>query len=125
MRFLLLLMAVPLLTATDCGNKENKKTEVAKNDTATIPACVQKLIDEASRESPPTTPISVAEYSYKGKKVYLFTADCCDFYNIVYDDSCKRICAPSGGFTGGGDGKCPDFDSTAKLVKEIWRQKGR
>ncbi len=125
MRFLLLLMAVPLLTATDCGNKEKKKEEEVKKDISAIPACVQKLIDDASRETPPTTPIRVDEYSYKGKKVYLFTADCCDFYNIVYDDSCKRICAPSGGFTGGGDGKCPDFDSTAKLVKEVWRQKGR
>ncbi len=125
MRLLLLLLAVPFLTASDCSEKKSKKDEGPENDSAVIPACVQKLIDEASRETPPTTPIRVDEYSYKGKKVYLFTADCCDFYNIAYDDICKRICAPSGGFTGGGDGKCPDFDSTAKLVKEIWRQKGK
>ena len=125
MRFLLLLIVVPFLTASDCGGKKNKKEEVPKNDTAAVPACVQQLIDEASRQTPPTTPLRVDEYSYKGKKVYLFTADCCDFYNIAYDESCKRICAPSGGFTGGGDRKCPDFDSTAKLVKEIWRQSGK
>ncbi len=125
MRFLLLLIVVPFLTASDCGGKKNKKEEVPKNDTGAVPACVQQLIDEASRQTPPTTPLRVDEYSYKGKKVYLFTADCCDFYNIAYDESCKRICAPSGGFTGGGDRKCPDFDSTAKLVKEIWRQSGK
>ena len=120
MKYLLLLIALPFLSASECGKKKDNPTDVSPQETDIIPACVQKLIDDAGKETPPVIPTRVDEYTYKGKKVYLFTAPCCDFYNIAYDDSCKRICAPSGGFTGGGDGLCRDFDSTAKLVRTIW-----
>lgn len=122
MKYLFLLAAVSVLMASDCKNKKKSEAPVTgKVETAAIPACVQQLIDEAGKTSPPTTPLQVDEYLYKNKKVYLFTADCCDFYNIAYDENCGRLCAPSGGFTGGGDGLCKDFDSTAKLVKNIWK----
>jgi hypothetical protein len=121
MKVLLLLIAIPFLSASDCGNKNEKTTVNNLTSTDSIPACVQRLIDEAKKEDPPMPPVQVDEYLYNGKKVYLFTAQCCDFYNIVYDDSCRNICAPTGGITGKGDGKCPDFDSTAKLVKNIWK----
>jgi len=111
-------MILPLLSGSKCGDNKEKKTTGAE----AIPACVQKLIDEAAKANPPATPLAVDEYSYKGKKVYLFTADCCDFYNIAYDENCNPLCAPSGGFTGGGDGKCPDFDATAKKVKAVWKK---
>lgn len=42
-----------------------------------------------------------------GRPVYLFTAPCCDIGNPLYDAEGRFICAPSGGFTGQGDGKCP------------------
>lgn len=116
MKHLLLCIAASFLLASDCNKKKDPSA------TGDVPACVQQLIDEAAKATPPTTPVRVDEYTYKGEKVYLFTADCCDFYNILYDESCKKICAPSGGFTGGGDGKCPDFDSTAKQVKTIWKK---
>ena len=65
----------------------------------------------------------VDEYLYKDKKVYLAIAQCCDFFNLLYDENCKEICAPTGGFTGKGDGKCPDFEKEAKLIKTIWKEK--
>ena len=121
MKYLLLLLVIPFLSASDCGSKKEKKAVDSKTDTTVLPACVQKMIDDAKKEEPPMPPVQVDEYSYKGKKVYLFTSQCCDFYNLVYDDSCKNLCAPNGGFTGRGDGKCPDFDSTAKRVRTIWK----
>lgn len=118
-----LLLGFPFLLAGKCGADKEKKQEQGNGENAAVPACVQKLNDDAGKETPPTTPIKVEEYTYNGKKVYLFTADCCDFYNIAYDENCTRLCAPSGGFTGGGDGKCRDFDSLAKPVKIIWKKK--
>lgn len=122
MKYLLILLLVPLFSASKCGEhkKENagqENTEAAKDS---IPACVQKLIDAGSKEIP-DAPLQVDEYLYKNKKVFLLTAQCCDQFNILYDDSCKAICAPSGGFTGRGDGKCTDFDSTAKHIKLLWK----
>jgi len=115
MKYLLWGLALPLLMAGDCQHKKKSGT-----GNADIPSCVQQLIDEAKNADPPVTPVRVEEYEYRGKKAYLFTAPCCDLYNILYDENCQRICAPSGGFTGGGDRQCTDFDSTAKKIKLIW-----
>ena len=41
------------------------------------------------------------------RPVYLFTAPCCDQFNPLYDAEGRFICAPTGGFAGSGDGKCP------------------
>lgn len=123
MKSFLLLLLLPVLYAGKCGETKISKESREPAPNADIPACVQQLLDEAAQSKPPVLPLQVDEYLYKGKKVYLFTADCCDFYNLVYDENCKRVCAPSGGFTGGGDGKCRDFDSTAKLVKTLWKQR--
>jgi len=120
-------MAVPFLMANDCG-KHKKKTvtgeeqkEVAEQVKDSVPACVRRLIEESKKETPPSTPLQVDEYLYNGKKVFLTNAPCCDFYNMLYDDSCRSLCAPTGGFTGRGDGKCPDFSKTATFVKFVWR----
>jgi hypothetical protein len=122
MKYLLLLLIIPFFTAGKCGNPKNKTgKENTEQATDSIPVCVQKLIDDGNKETPSNAPIQIDEYLYKGKKVFLFTAQCCDQFNMLYDDSCKTICAPSGGFTGRGDLRCIDFDSLSKHIKVIWR----
>lgn len=119
MKYLLVLLVFPFLSASECGKKTNKTaTEIT---TDSIPVCVQKIIDERNKEIPPNPPVQIDEYLYNGKTVFLFTAQCCDFYNTLYDDSCKMICSPTGGITGKGDGKCADFLKMAKHVKLIWK----
>ena len=92
-----------------------------KSNAAHIPACVQKKIDSLKAQPMWNPPATVYEYTYKGKTVYAFSADCCDQYNELLDDNCNYLCAPSGGFTGRGDGKCPDFAAEAKQVRLVWR----
>lgn len=121
MKYFFALLIIPFLSASKCGVHKKVAGENTKPVNDSISACVQKLIDDSKKETPPNEPIQIDEYLYKGKKVYFFTAQCCDQFNDLYDDSCRRICAPSGGFTGRGDGKCTDFDSTAKYVKLIWK----
>jgi len=41
---------------------------------------------------------------------YYITSDCCDQFNYLYDDKCNLICAPDGGLSGMGNGKCPNFN---------------
>lgn len=43
----------------------------------------------------------------EGQIVYLHMALCCDQFNKAYDADGRYLCAPSGGFTGRGDGRCP------------------
>ncbi len=87
---------------------------------AELPACIQQKINDIAAQSVWNPPATVYSYTYKGKTVYAFSANCCDQYNIVVDENCQGICAPSGGITGKGDGKCPDFFTERKNEKLIW-----
>jgi hypothetical protein len=80
------------------------------------PACVISLI---KKDNPP---VEIRSFRYNNKTVYLAVADCCDQYNYVYDENCNLFCAPSGGITGKGDGKCPDFYDKATEETLIWKK---
>lgn len=86
-----------------------------------IPSCVQARIDSIKGQPQWNPPAEVAEYRYNGKRVFLFSSDCCDQFHVVVDDQCNYLCAPSGGITGEGDQKCTDFGEKAKLVKVVWK----
>jgi hypothetical protein len=85
-------------------------------------SCVYSVEDrchqKGARWNPPA---KVEEYRYGGRRVFLFSANCCDQFNEAFDDSCNYICAPSGGMTGKGDRKCLDFKAVAQFVKVVWQ----
>ena len=81
----------------------------------------ENRIEEIKKEPKWNPPAQVDEYSYNGKSVFLFSSNCCDQYNMLYNENCETICAPSGGLTGKGDNKCSDFFNTAKYVKLVWK----
>jgi hypothetical protein len=92
-----------------------------KGAAPTIPSCIQARIDTIKQQPRWNPPAEVAEYRYNGKRVFLFSSDCCDQFNQVVDEQCNYICAPSGGITGKGDRKCTDFADKAELVKVVWK----
>jgi len=112
----LLVIAITLCMVSMC-----KKEKVSTRTDSSVPVCVQNRIDEIKKQPKWNPPAQVSEYMYNGKKVYLFTADCCDQFITVVDGECNPICAPSGGIAGKGDGKCPDFDQKAQLLRVIWK----
>lgn len=127
MKYLLALLICPFLSASECANHKKQVVTTKENSEQvkdSIPACVQRMIDSGRKEIP-DAPVQVDEYIFKGKKTFLFTAQCCDQFNMLYDDSCKAICAPSGGFTGRGDLRCTDFDSLAKHIKIVWKNSSK
>ncbi|MBS3098323.1 eight-cysteine-cluster domain-containing protein [Candidatus Woesearchaeota archaeon] len=56
---------------------------------------------------------------YKDQTIYHLVAGCCDFFNGVYNKNSDKICS-TGGLTGRGDGKCPDFFERRKNCELIW-----
>lgn len=102
-------------TLAACASASNQNTA------ATLPLCVQQRIDSIKARPVQAPPATVYRYQYKGKTVYAFNAPCCDQYNAVVDADCRYLCAPSGGFTGRGDGKCPDFKTAATDETLIWK----
>jgi hypothetical protein len=91
-----------------------------KTETGT-PACISNKIAQMQQDPVRNPPGSVTQYLYNGQTVYYITADCCDQYNELYDSKCNLICAPDGGFTGQGDGRCPDFFTNRTNEKLIWQ----
>jgi len=86
-----------------------------------IPLCIQQRIDSIKQHPAGNPAAEINEYSYKNQTVYLISAPCCDQYSIAVDSVCNYVCAPSGGFTGRGDGKCVDFLEKAKFVQLVWK----
>ncbi len=86
-----------------------------------IPTCLQSKIDSIKKVPVWNPPATIEEYEYNEKKVYVISADCCDFFTTAVDENCNYICAPSGGFTGKGDGLCKDFNANAKFIKLVWK----
>lgn len=109
-----------LLISIACGNTKNNTKQPVPD--RSLPACIQEQLSRIENKQYDNPPIQIDEYDYQGKHVFLFTADCCDQYNILFDENCKGICAPSGGIIGKGDGKCPDFKEQGKFVKNIYKK---
>ena len=86
-----------------------------------LPDCISKKIEEIKSQPVWNPPAQVDEYELNGKRVFLFSSPCCDQYNVVYDEHCNAICAPSGGITGKGDLKCADFAQQAKHIRLVWK----
>jgi hypothetical protein len=105
-------LAFIIVTGTQCARKMYD-----------APSCIQQKINELKAMTPTNPRARISEYEYDGKKVYLLIKPCCDQYNELYDANCNYVCAPSGGITGKGDGKCPEFDANAKFIKVIWEDK--
>jgi hypothetical protein len=85
------------------------------------PGWVKNLVSTYEKDSVGNPPRSIWQYEYKSQIVYYVPPQCCDQFSTLYDANGLVICAPDGGFTGHGDGKCPDFFQERKNEKLIWK----
>jgi Domain of unknown function (DUF6970) len=85
------------------------------------PAWVDKLIKQYESDPVGNPPLSIWRYGYNGQVVYFVPAHCCDITSVVYDAQGNVLCAPDGGITGKGDGRCPDFFSQRTNEQLIWQ----
>ncbi|UYZ62835.1 DUF6970 domain-containing protein [Hymenobacter weizhouensis] len=79
------------------------------------------LIEQLKQQPKQNPPAEVTQYTYQGRTVYLVTGGCCDNYNYLFDTCGNVLCAASGGVSGRGDGRCPNFSATATNPVLIWR----
>lgn len=82
--------------------------------------CIRSMIKQIKAAPVRNPPAQVWKWETGGEVYYYLTSDCCDQYNYLYDEHCNIVCAPDGGFTGRGDGKCPDFQGEVKKVL-VWK----
>jgi hypothetical protein len=85
------------------------------------PPWVDELIGKYQNDPVGNPPQSIWSYDYNGQTVYYIPPQCCDQYSQLLNADGEVICAPDGGFTGRGDGRCPDFFSKRTNEKLVWR----
>jgi len=93
-------------------------------EVAPIPDWVRNRIAEFKATSANPAATAVWRVKFKGEDAYLFFSPCCDQFNYLYNAVGARLCAPSGGITGSGDGGCPDALRSKESVAVIWPIKG-
>lgn len=112
------LASLPLL-AFQCG----KADDASPN--ASCPGNAQALANKIAelKAKPKGNPAyTIWAYTWNGQRVYLASDQtCCDQYITLYDECFKPLCAPSGGITGKGDERCPDFYQQATNQQLVWR----
>jgi len=86
-----------------------------------VPEWLAVIIDQL--EHPPVTnpPEVIARYTFHGQVVYYVGPRCCDIPSTLYNAEGTVLCSPDGGFSGSGDGRCPDFVAGRSDEKILWR----
>lgn len=88
---------------------------------ADVSSCLERKIRDIKKEENRTLPIEVWQWKVDGENYYYISAECCDMYNMLYDDNCNAVCAPDGGLSGQGDGNCPEFKGPIEKTL-IWKE---
>ena len=116
MKLLSVFLSLVLVLGACCSKKE-----IPTQPQSEIPSGIQTKLDEYKKLAAKYRPGHLTRYTYKGNFVYYFPTRCCDQMSEVYDEKGTIICRPEGGFTGKGDGKCPDFLTERKDPKILWQ----
>ncbi|MGE0441564.1 MAG: hypothetical protein AB7S39_13850 [Gemmatimonadales bacterium] len=90
---------------------------------ADTPDWLREMVGSIAREPVTNPPTEIWAQTYQGKTTYWRSSRCCDVYSELYSASGALLCAPDGGITGTGDGRCPDFADTATDRRLIWKDR--
>ena len=89
------------------------------------PRWLQRLITRLQSEPVRNPPARILRYTYARRSYYYLPPAAGDQFSSLYNSGGKEICAPDGGITGMGDGKCPSFVrkmlSSRKPGKVVWQ----
>ena len=112
-----------MISIFGCNASKKNTVDVAPEGSKVVvdslPVCVKVLIEKMKSEAVTNPPRKIYSYKYLGKKVFYVPAVCCDNFSDLYNDSCRLMGHPDGGFTGKGDGKIKDF-AAATDEKLLW-----
>jgi hypothetical protein len=118
----IVILSLFFVFAQQCENDKTSGTPEG-SDVVRIPDCIQEKITEISQQEVWNPPAKVYRYLFQEKNVYFIPQRCCDIPSQLFDENCELICLPDGGYTGKGNGACPDFFSARTDEKLIWKDK--
>lgn len=109
MMILSTLLAVILCGAATCA---------AKPPSSSI--WLDRLVADFKAAPVANPPHRILSYRYRGETVYYIPPACCDQPSALYDEAGELLCAPDGGMTGRGDGRCADFHEQRSDELVFW-----
>jgi hypothetical protein len=123
--YLLIIIAVSCKCTQRNAAKTEKQQLIADSTTQILdtPDCIKTIIKKIVAEPITNPPSKIYSYTFKNKTVYYVPPVCCDNFSDLYDDSCRLIAHPDGGFTGQGDRKATTFQEEKTNEKLIWEDK--
>lgn len=83
-------------------------------------AWVDTLIAQFEAEPVANPPHRIVSFRYRDQTVYYVPPSCCDQPSVLYDAKGDVMCAPDGGMTGLGDGRCADFYQQRSDEALVW-----
>ena len=102
------------------------RTSAAPSDrveVAGLPEWLRIRLADYDAQSGPAAPRAVYEVRRGDGIAYYVKAGCCDQLDPLVDARGVLVCYPSGGFTGRGDGKCPQALPPEADRREVWRHR--
>lgn len=102
-------------------DKAGSAAPVNVGEVSAWPAWLEEMIRRLKAGEKGNPPFTIWWYSYRGKTAYYFPPQCCEQYGQLYDGAGKLLCAPDGGKTGLGDGRCADFLKLRTGGELIWQ----
>jgi hypothetical protein len=88
--------------------------------TSSLPQWLQAAIKRYDAQPADHAPLSIWQIAHNGQVAYFLASPCCDQYDPLLSAEGKHLCSPTGGFTGGGDGRCPKPADAGSAVKLVW-----
>ena len=67
-----------------------------------------------------SSPLRVMKFKHGWQTYYYFSGLCCEQLNPITDDDGDYVCAPTGGWTGDGDNKCPKSFPDEEGMTTVW-----
>lgn len=113
--------ALLLVLLAGCASAPTASTLPEQAPPPARPAFVDRLIAGFEAEPVANPPAAVWQYRYRGQDVFYVPPSCCDVPSQVYTADGAPLCQPDGGFSGRGDGQCPDFAAARSDERLVWR----
>ncbi len=90
------------------------------NHPSSNPAWLDRLVAEFEAAPVANPPHRILRYRYRAQTDYYVPPSCCDQPSTLYDETGNRLCAPEGGLSGRGDGRCADFHDRRSDESVLW-----
>lgn len=117
--------AMMLLTSVTTPACSQPAAPATKADTSAItaprPDWMAALIATYEREPVANPARRIIRFKFENKTVYYLPPICCDIPSRLLDADGQMLCSPDGGFTGRGDGRCPDFHKARREEQLMWQ----